>query len=136
LRRECFEAVGGAYPLLPYGGPDTYVEIQAKMKGWQVSSFSELKVFHHRPTGSAGGSLRSCFRQGRMDFSLGMWPWFEILKNISRVGIEPYLVGSIARLAGFFYSYYCREKRAVPAEFISYLRKQQKQRLSDLFQII
>lgn len=133
FRRECFESVGGAYPSLPYGGPDTYVETQARMKGWQVASFADLPVFHHRPSGSAGGLLRSCFRQGRMDFSLGMWPVFEIVKLLSRIGSKPYIAGSMARLAGFIYSYYRREQRGVPEEFMAYLRQQQKHKLSGFF---
>jgi len=135
FRRECFMAVGGLYRPLPYGGPDTYAETEARMKGWQVASFPELRVFHHRPTGSAGGMVRSCFRQGRMDFSLGVLPLFEVVKLGSRIREKPYLVGSMARFAGFVYSYLCGEKRAVPDEFITYLRQEQRRRLLGLFRI-
>jgi poly-beta-1,6-N-acetyl-D-glucosamine synthase len=133
FRKGCFASVGGKYIPLPYGGPDTYAETTARMKGWNVESFEDLTVCHHRPTGSAGGLLRSCFRQGKMDYSLGALPLFEILKLASRVWVKPYLIGSIARLAGFVHSYSQREQRAVPNEFMSYLRKEQRRRLSGLF---
>jgi biofilm PGA synthesis N-glycosyltransferase PgaC len=135
FRRECFKAVGGAYRPLPYGAPDTYAETEARRMGWQVISFPELRVFHHRPTGSAGGLVRSCFRQGRMDFSLGVLPLFEVFKLINRIEDEPYLVGSMARFAGFVYSYCCGERRAVPEQFITYLRQEEKRRLLGLFRI-
>ncbi len=133
FRRECFAAVGGKYIPLPYGGPDTYAETTARMKGWHVESFEDLTMFHHRPTGSAGGLLKSCFRQGKMDYSLGALPLFEVLKLASRAWVKPYLVGSLVRFAGFVHSYSQREPRAVPLEFMSYLRKEQRHRLTSLF---
>lgn len=133
FRRECFEAIGGAYRLLPYGGPDTYAETEVRMNGWQVISFRDLQVFHHRPSGSAGGLLRGIFRQGRMDFSLGFSPLFEIAKLLSRSGHKPFLIGSIMRFGGFLFSYCCGEQRAVPDQFMTYLRQEQKRRLLGLF---
>jgi len=135
FRRQCFEALGGAYRPLPYGGPDTYAETEARRKGWQVASFPELKVFHHRPTGSAGGVMRGCFRQGRMDFSLGVSPLFEVAKMLSRVGNKPYLAGSLARLSGFVYSYCRGEQRAVSSQFIEYLRQEQMRKLGGIFRL-
>src|ERR1017187_8419322 len=48
FRRKCLNDVGGAYIPLPYGGPDWYAEIKARMHDWEVRSFPELKVYHHR----------------------------------------------------------------------------------------
>jgi glycosyltransferase involved in cell wall biosynthesis len=133
FRRDCFEAIGGAYVPLRYGGPDTYAEISARMKGWRVASFSDLRVFHHRPTNSAEGILRGWYRQGKMDYSLGALPLFEFFKLLRRVWTKPYLTGSLARSAGFLDSYLRREARAVPNEFLVYLRQEQKQRVLNLF---
>jgi biofilm PGA synthesis N-glycosyltransferase PgaC len=133
FRRECFEAIGGAYLPLPYGGPDTHAATVARMKCWRVASFPELKVFHHRPTSSAEGVLRGWFRQGKMDYSLGTLPLFELFKLLRRTWVMPYVIGSMARLAGFLDSYLHREKRAVPDDFVVYFRKEQRQRLSNRF---
>jgi biofilm PGA synthesis N-glycosyltransferase PgaC len=133
FRRECFEAIGGAYLPLPYGGPDTYAETSARMKCWSVQSFPNLKVFHHRPTGSVGGVLRGWFRQGKMDYSLGAHPVFELFKLLRRISVRPYVIGSVVRLIGFIDSYCHREQRAVPDDFVIYLRQEQKRRLTDLF---
>jgi len=133
FRRDCFEAIGGAYVPLRYGGPDTYAEISARMKHWNVASFRELTVFHHRPTNSAEGILRGWFRQGKMDYSLGTLPAFEVFKLGRRIWVKPYLIGSLARCAGFIESYIQREARAVPDDFVEYVRREQKQRILDLF---
>ena len=132
FRRECFMALGGAYRPLPYGGPDAYAETEARMKGWDVESFPELKAFHHRRTGSAGGVLRHCFLQGKMDYSLGSSPLFEIIKLLGRVGIKPY-AGPLSRLSGFVYSYLRGEKRAVSKQFIEYLRQEQMRKLRGIY---
>ena len=133
FRRECFEAIGGGYLALPYGGPDTYAETTARMKGWRVEAFPEHRVLHPRPTGSAGGVLRGCFRQGKMDYSLGALPSFEIAKLARRIWVKPFVVGAAARLSGFLHSYWQREARAVPQEFMRYLRSEQRKRVAGLF---
>jgi len=135
FRRECFEAVGGGYKALPYGGPDTYAEILARMKGWQVVSFPELTVFHHRPTNSAGGRLQGRFRQGRMDFSLGVSPLFEAVKILNRLTDPPYVIAALARLAGFIYPHFTGDKRAVSDQFMAYLRSEQNHRLVSILKL-
>jgi biofilm PGA synthesis N-glycosyltransferase PgaC len=133
FRRECFEAIGGGYVPLRYGGPDTHAEILARRNSWRVMSFSGLPVYHHRPTNSAEGVLRGWYRQGKMDYSLGSLPVFELFKLLRRVWVKPYLIGSLARCAGFLESYCRREKRAVSNDFVAYVRQEQKQRVLDLF---
>jgi poly-beta-1,6-N-acetyl-D-glucosamine synthase len=133
FRRDCLESIGGSYLPLRHGGPDTHAEILARMKGWRVGSFADLKVFHHRPTNSAEGTLRGAFRQGKMDYSLGALPVFEIFKLLRRAWVKPYLIGSMTRCAGFIHSYCLREERAVSNDFVIYLRQEQKQRIIDLF---
>jgi len=133
FRRACFEEIGGAYVPLRYGGPDTYAETLARMKRWRVASFPELRVFHHRPTNSAEGVLRGWFRQGKMDYSLGALPVFELFKLLRRIWVKPYVIGTMARCAGFIHSYCQREERQVPSDFVAYLRQEQKQRVIKVF---
>lgn len=124
FRRECFEAIG-QYARLPYGGPDWHAEVMCRMHGWQVESYADLRVFHHRPTGAAEGRLRSWYRQGLMDFSFGSQPLFEIAKLARRIRSRPFLLGALVRLCAFTGAYFRQEKRAVPEEFVEYLRKEQ-----------
>lgn len=131
FRRACYEAVGG-YVALPYGGADSLAEIRARSLGWHVRSIPELAVFHHRPTGSAGGLLRTRFRMGLMDYSLGYYPIFEFLKCVRRVSERPFLIGATARLVGFLSGYIGSKTRPVATEVIDFVRNEQKERLKSL----
>jgi glycosyltransferase involved in cell wall biosynthesis len=128
LRRSFYETIG-ELPMLPHGAPDTYVEITARMNGWEVRTFPELHVQHHRQTGSARGLIRGRFRQGRKDYSFGYLPDFEILKCIRRISETPFLWGSAARFAGYCWSALRRERPAVSKEFLDFLRNEQRLRV-------
>ncbi|MDR3763330.1 MAG: glycosyltransferase family A protein [Acidobacteriota bacterium] len=128
FRRECFEDVGG-YPALRFGGPDTYAEVMARMKGWEVQGFADLVVQHYRLTGSAGGVLRGRFRQGRMDYTLGYGALFEFFKCLRRLREKPAVQGAVTRLAGYCWSAVARTPRAVSRKFIEFLRAEQQDRL-------
>src|SRR5579872_2345476 len=128
FRRKCYEDIGGYIPLR-YGGPDWVAEVLARQKGWGVRSFPELKAFHHRPTGTAESLLSYWFQQGRMDYSIGVLPSFEIAKCISRLGSNPVLFGAMARLGAFALSYCSKFPRLMPPSFIEYLRREQRARM-------
>ena len=131
VRRECFESFGG-YAVLKYGGEDWHALISAQMKGWLGEAFPDLKIFHYRPTGTKNNHLRHVFRQGRMDYSLGSYFPFEILKCATRIPASPFFVGGVARLVGFCWSSIIREERPVTKEFIKFLREGQKRRVREL----
>jgi glycosyltransferase involved in cell wall biosynthesis len=132
FRRACFEDLGGEYVPLPYGGADWYAVVKSRMIGWRVRSITELKVFHYRPSGYSGW-LRASIRQGRMDYSLGTHPLFEIPRLIRRLGSRPPLLYAVARLAGFLFSYFGAEKRMVSEEFVRFLRQEEAERLRRFF---
>jgi biofilm PGA synthesis N-glycosyltransferase PgaC len=131
VRRECYEAIGG-YKVLKYGGEDWYAQTRARMLRWHVESVPELKIFHHRHTGGGSSWARSALRLGRLDYSFGSDPIFEIMKCLRRVGEKPYLAAALTRLAGFVWPYVCRERREVPEDFVAFLRQEQRERLSAL----
>ena len=135
FRRECLETLGGRYFILQYGGHDWHAEVTARMKGWHVQTFSELKVFHHRPTGAGTGLWRHSFRQGLMDYSMGVHPLFEIAKLIARVLRQPYVPAPLFRLIAFWYAYCRGETRPVSKEFMAFMRKEQFERLRVLYRI-
>jgi hypothetical protein len=131
MRRKCYDEIGG-YIALKYGGEDWHAEIRARAKGWQVTSFPELKVMHHRPTGGADPVLLHRFREGKMDYSVGSHPAFEMLKCARRVPERPFIAGALSRLAGFLWSCACRDRRLISPEHINYLRKEQLERVKAL----
>jgi biofilm PGA synthesis N-glycosyltransferase PgaC len=132
FRRECFESLGG-YLALPHGGPDWHALICARMHGWEVRAFPDLPVQHYRPTGGADRPFPGLFRQGRMDYSLGSYPPFEVLKLVRRCRSKPYVIGSLVRLSGFLLGYLRREKRPVSEEFVRYLQNDERTRFRALF---
>jgi glycosyltransferase involved in cell wall biosynthesis len=129
LRRSCYEDVGNYVPL-PYGGEDTCAVVSARMRGWKAESFPDLPVRHHRRTSSAGGLLRNGFRAGLLDHSLGYHPAYELVKRLRRMPERPFMLGTAAGLAGFAAGYLRRSPRAVSPEFVSYIRREQMQRLT------
>jgi biofilm PGA synthesis N-glycosyltransferase PgaC len=132
VRRECYEEIGG-WVAMPYGGQDWQALVSAEMHGWRVRSFSDLPVHHHRPTGGGDRRFRNLFREGRMDYSVGSYPPFEIFKLARRIRFKPYVLGSLVRLSGFLWCYWIRQERPVSKEFIAFLRAQQKTALGRLF---
>jgi len=132
VRRECYEAIGG-YAVLNYGGEDWYAQTCAKMRGWRVQSIPQLRIFHHRHTGASSRPVRNAFRLGRLDYSFGSDPLFEIVKCVRKFRDKPLVVAGCVRLFGFAWCSLCGEKRAVPEEFTAFLRKEQRARFSIFF---
>jgi poly-beta-1,6-N-acetyl-D-glucosamine synthase len=128
VRRTCYEDIGGYMPM-SYGGEDWCAEINAKMRGWTVRACADLKVKHHRQTGTADKAFRHHFREGMMDFSMGSLPAFEVLKCVRRIPERPMVFGATTRLAGFLWSYVCNKPRLVSTEVAAFLRDEQRQRL-------
>lgn len=132
VRRECYEGFGG-YAILQYGGEDWHAQTSARMMGWEARSIPELKIFHHRPTGAGSGQYRGKYRLGKLDYSFGTYPIFEIIKCAVRIPHKPFLIGSIVRMAGFAHSYIRREPILISPELASFLRKEQKERMLSFF---
>jgi poly-beta-1,6-N-acetyl-D-glucosamine synthase len=129
FRRESLEELGGRYTPFPYGGPDWYAEVFLRMKGWRVQSFSDLKVFHHRPTGAAAGFLKTSYREGLMDYSMGSHPVFELFRVGRRLRGRPFILAALARLFSFSLAYCRRDPKLVSDEFLRFLRKEELERV-------
>jgi biofilm PGA synthesis N-glycosyltransferase PgaC len=132
FRRECLEDLGGYRPFT-WAGADWYAEVTLRMKGWHVHSISELRAFHHRPTGKGFGLYKYAYRGGIMDFYMGTHPLFEMIKMARRVTEKPYFVAAAVRFSGFVSAYFKSLPRQVPEEFMAYLRKEQMARIRSLF---
>lgn len=127
FRRECYQNIG-ELPPIEHGGEDWYAEVTARMCGWRVQSFSDLRVRHLRETGTAGNRLLYWYRGGFADFALGTHPLFEFARLARKIACRPYLLAALARLLGFLMAYFFGE-RMVPPEFVAFLRKEQLGRL-------
>lgn len=133
FRKACHDQIGGYRPLLR-GGEDALADLMARMHGWKVQSFPELRLMHHRHAGTEKGHvLKSRYGLGRLDYSFGYHPLFEIAKCILRIKEKPYITSSIARLLGYMMSAIKKEPLAVPQEVAAFLRTEQLQRLKNTF---
>ncbi|NLG38417.1 MAG: glycosyltransferase family 2 protein [Fibrobacter sp.] len=122
FRKKCFDSINGYTPLR-YGGSDTHAEFMARMNGWKVKSFPEIQVNHYKPTNSAERKLKGAFRQGKMDYSLGCHPVYQVARSISRIRTRPFFLYSLVRIAGFLSCYLLFERRTVTMDFIRYIRE-------------
>lgn len=133
FRKKCFEKIG-QYTPFKYGGEDAYMEIMARMMGWDVQTLTELKVHHHRPTGTGMGSLsKANLRSGKMFYTLGYSPLFLLVRCFYRIFDKPVLVGSILNILGYFSAFIKKEECPGGESFIKYVRSEQKERLQLFF---
>lgn len=129
FRRTCYEQFGGYVPL-PYGGVDAVAEGMARMYGWRVRTFTDLKVRHHRRVGTEGkGVLRSFYDMGRREQVIGYHPVFGLVRAISRMRASPFVLGGICYGAGFFIAKARGLKPAVPDDYVRFLQREQLGRL-------
>jgi len=131
FRREVFESIGGFLPL-KYGGEDTIACVMARMAGWKAWSFPDIKVVHHRPTGTGKSSsiLRVRFNQGICEYNLTTHPLFLIIKSIRRALLEkPIFIGGLLRLCGYFWAFIRQDEILLPAKVVKHVRKEQFSRI-------
>lgn len=129
FRRECFEQIGGIQPI-KYGGEDALACYAARMNGWEINNIDYLTVLHHRPTGLTGKNiLKTRFRDGLVEYSLGYHPLFQFVKCIKRLTEKPLFIGSVLRFLGFWTKMIKSEKRTVPEELLNYIKHEQFKRI-------
>ena len=132
MRRECFEQTGGL-PALRYGGEDAAMEITARMHGWQTRTFPELRVVHFGLVGAgAGGLLKARFKWGQMNCDLGYHPAFQIARAVYRAKERPYVLGSLAELAGFAVTKVQSPQPSIDPDVVRFLRREQLDKLRRL----
>jgi biofilm PGA synthesis N-glycosyltransferase PgaC len=133
FRRKCFEDIKGYTPLKA-GGVDHVAVIRARMEGWKTRTFMGAVCLHHRKIGSAEfGTVHAWFRTGVKDYCIGGHPLWEVSRLVYRLTQKPFIVGSLALGAGYFWSMITRAERSVPPEIEAFHRHEQMLRLKALF---
>jgi poly-beta-1,6-N-acetyl-D-glucosamine synthase len=125
-RAACWQAIGGFWPA---PGWDTMDEIKANSLGWTTRSFPQLQLVHHRPTGKADGLWAGLVKYGRANYICGYHPLFMFLKCVSRLKRKPRFIGAIGLMYGYITGYTRRIPRVNDQAAISYLRREQINRL-------
>ncbi len=135
FRRECYESFGGYRPLRR-GGVDSIAEFLARLNGWEVCTFEDIHVHHHRPMGTAkSGLLAARYRQGLMEYSHGNHPLFQLAKCFLRIAERPLVIGAGLRWLGFCVGYVRREERAMEWDLIKRMRAEQMSRLRSVWSL-
>jgi glycosyltransferase involved in cell wall biosynthesis len=133
FRRECFEAIGGYMPLKG-GCIDHVAVLSARLHGWETRTFTDKVCLHHRVMGTAlQGSLKSKFRMGVKDHSVGNHPLWELLRMTYQMKHRPYIVGGLALGLGYAWSLLRRAQIPISSELVRFVRQEQMRRLTKFF---
>lgn len=125
-KRECWDAIGGLFPAT---GWDTIDEVKANMLGWATYAFPELRLHHHRFTGSEDGLFRDRVKHGVACYVSGYHPLFVAASCLRRLTKKPRVTGSIGMMYGFLKSHFTRPPRLNDRSYFAYIRGQQLRRL-------
>jgi biofilm PGA synthesis N-glycosyltransferase PgaC len=122
---ECFQAIGGMQERL---GWDTIDQTYARMRGFRTCSFPGLVARHHRPWGSADGTLRGRARHGQCAYIVHYTlPWVA-LRALKVARERPRGLTGVA----FLYGYVRCAVRGVPRvedrEFRGFVRRELRER--------
>ena len=129
FRRECFEQISGYTPVKG-GGIDVIAVVKARMRGWKTRTFLGKVITHHRELGTAEhGLLTAKFRAGAKDYLLGNSLFWEMSRFVYQIRTKPRFAGAAMLLAGYLWSMARRVNRPMPAEFIEYRQREQRDRL-------
>jgi len=125
---ECFQAIGGVQERL---GWDTIDETYARMHGYRTRVFPELVAHHHRPWGSADGTLRGRARHGQCAYIVQFpLPWVT-LRAFKIARTRPRGLSGLAFLYGYLRSAATGVARVEDPAFRSFVRAELRGRARD-----
>ena len=129
FRRACYDQIDGVRPLR-LGGEDAAAEILARMHGWEVETFFDLRVRHHgRVLNRKRTSVGAWFARGIVNRTLGYSPSFQLGVCAYRATQPPYLLGGGCMLAGYVAAMVRGVPVELPPEAVAFLRTEQRNRL-------
>ena len=118
-RKACFEQIGGLKPAM---GWDTVDELLCKFYGWKVSTDSNLKVKHLKPTG-ANYNKAARYKQGEAFYSLGYGFWLTSIASLKLAFLKQRPLLFADYLKGFWMAKLAKKQLLVTAEQAKFIRK-------------
>jgi poly-beta-1,6-N-acetyl-D-glucosamine synthase len=135
FRRECYEDIGGYQPVKG-GCIDHIAVVAARMNGWKTRTFTERVCVHHRIMGTAQqGPIKSKFKMGCKDYSVGNHPLWQLSRAVYQVRNRPIVLGGLALAAGYFWSAIRRAEVRVTPAMVRFIRREQMSRLLKLIKL-
>ena len=127
FRRACFQETGG---YVPCAMEDALALIMAHMHGWKTRSFPDLKILHHKTARAKGAHpLRGMFHAGAVERAVGFSLIYHLPRNVPDILRPPYVLGSVARTAGYAWAAGKGKDAGVPSDIRAFMRKEQMERL-------
>jgi biofilm PGA synthesis N-glycosyltransferase PgaC len=125
-KRECFEAIGGIQERL---GWDTIDATYARMRGYRTHSFTDLVSVHHRPIGSADGTVRGHARHGECAYIAHYTVPWVLLRGLKVGRRRPVGVSGLAFVYGYARAAARRVERVPDAEYRRFTRTELRRRM-------
>lgn len=124
--RACFEAINGVQERL---GWDTIDETYARMRGFETRSLQDLVSVHHRPIGSADGTLRGRARHGECAYVAHYSACWVMLRSVKVARTQPVCLSGIAFLYGYVRAAARHTERVPDVEFRRFTRRELRRRM-------
>jgi poly-beta-1,6-N-acetyl-D-glucosamine synthase len=127
FRRAAWEQIGG---YVPWGQEDTIAQMMARMHGWRVRSFDDLRVLHHKTAREKSRHpLNGRFHMGKMERAMGYHPLYEAAKCFGNLRKKPMILGSLAQFYGYTWAAWKNIRTDLPADVVAFNRHHQLQSL-------
>jgi poly-beta-1,6-N-acetyl-D-glucosamine synthase len=123
---ECFKAFGGIQERL---GWDTIDGTYARMRGYRTHSFTDMVSMHHRPAGSADGTLRGRARHGECAYIAHQTASWVALRSLKYGLSRPRLLSGVWFFYGYVRAAVRRVQRVPDSEYRRFTRRELRQRL-------
>jgi poly-beta-1,6-N-acetyl-D-glucosamine synthase len=124
--RACFDAIGGVQQRL---GWDTIDETYARLRGYRTRNYKDIVAVHHRPHGSADGTLRGRARHGECAYIAHFGVVWVALRSLKIARSRPLGLSGVAFFYGYARSAVRRVERVPDPEFRSFARWELRQRM-------
>lgn len=122
----CFEAIGGVQERLAW---DTIDETYARMHGFRTCALPCLVALHHRPRGSADGTLRGRARHGECAYIAHFTLLWVALRALKVARSRPLGLSGIAFLFGYLRAAARRTERVEDPVFRRFVRRELRMRM-------
>ena len=129
FRRECWKSIGG---LLPVGHEDATSAASARMKGWTVRCFPEIKAYQHDvPRNTAREKIPVCFHLGQLDYIMGGLLSFELARSGTRMLKHPLFPAGGSMLLGYLWARVRRMPIELPPDLLEFMQAEQRRKLHE-----
>jgi hypothetical protein len=106
-------------------------EIYARMRGFETRSFPDLVTRHHRPWGSADGTLRGRARYGQAAYILHYPPLFTALRALKVAHAKPRLLSGAAFTYGYVRAAWRHDPQVPDPQFRAFVQRELGERLRE-----